>query len=391
MGVFPEDIRDWLKAALFGFEIGQFRISLARILIGVVLFTALLFATRLVQRWLRENVLSTRTDPGIANSIDTAVGYAGIGVAALLSVSYAGFDVTNLAIVAGCALRRHRLRPAVDRQQLRLGLILLIERPIKVGDWIVVGNEQGNVRRISVRSTEIETFDRASLIVPNSELIAGRVLNWTHRNSMGRLVLKFNVCYSADARKAAAILLECARRNPAVMRTPAPKAVLEGLAEKWLEFSLRVYLADINEALDVQSELRISALESLRAAGIDIPGAQPSAAAPVAWPGSDAVEACRRRTRADGGRARGRCPPARAGPRQELTRASRRRGPRPTVRPLPASTPRGRYAVMAHPPPRAARSVPQDPRDRRAERTAMDPERDNGPPPGKFMAAMTAR
>jgi small-conductance mechanosensitive channel len=125
--------------------------------------------------------------------------------------------------------------------------------------------------------------------VPNSELIAGRVLNWTHRNSMGRLVLKFNVCYSADARKAAAILLECARRNPAVMRTPAPKAVLEGLAEKWLEFSLRVYLADINEALDVQSELRISALESLRAAGIDIPGAQP-AAAPVAWPGPDAAK-----------------------------------------------------------------------------------------------------
>ena len=84
---FPRGHSRLAKAALFGFEIGQFRISLARILIGVVLFTALLFATRLVQRWLRENVLSTRTDPGIANSIDTAVGYAGIGVAAPLSVS----------------------------------------------------------------------------------------------------------------------------------------------------------------------------------------------------------------------------------------------------------------------------------------------------------------
>jgi hypothetical protein len=93
---------------------------------------------------------------------------------------------------------------------------------------------------------------------------------------VGRLVLKFNVCYSADARRAAAILLECARRNPAVMRTPAPKALLEGLAEKWLEFSLRVYLTDINEALDVQSDLRMAALEALRAAGIDIPGAQPA-------------------------------------------------------------------------------------------------------------------
>ena len=65
------------------------------------------------------------------------------------------------------------------------GLILLIERPIKVGDWIVLGDQQGHVRRISVRATEIETFDRASLIVPNSELITRPVLNWTHRNSLG--------------------------------------------------------------------------------------------------------------------------------------------------------------------------------------------------------------
>ena len=160
------------------------------------------------------------------------------------------------------------------------------------------------MRRISVRSTEIETFDRASLIVPNSELIAGRVLNWTHRNSMGRLVLKFNVCYSADARKAAAILLECARRNPAVMRTPAPKAVLEGLAEKWLEFSLRVYLADINEALDVQSELRISASSRCARRGSTSP-ARNLGGGTGRLAGVRRREACWRRTRADGGRARG--------------------------------------------------------------------------------------
>jgi small-conductance mechanosensitive channel len=96
------DIRDWFKALFFGIEVGQFRISLARILIGILLFIALLFVTRILQRWLREKALSqTRLDPGVANSIDTVAGYAGTALAALIAVSYAGFDITNLAIVAG--------------------------------------------------------------------------------------------------------------------------------------------------------------------------------------------------------------------------------------------------------------------------------------------------
>ena len=180
------DIRDSFKSLFFGLEIGQFRISLARILLGIVLFIALLFATRLIQRWLRERAAQSRLDPGIANSIDTVVGYAGTALAALLAVSYAGLDITNLAIVAGALSVGIGFGLQSIVNNFVSGLILLIERPIKVGDRIVVGDQQGLVRRISVRATEIETFDRASLIVPNSELITGRVLNWTHRDSLRR-------------------------------------------------------------------------------------------------------------------------------------------------------------------------------------------------------------
>jgi small-conductance mechanosensitive channel len=261
------DIRDWAKALFFGFEVGQFRISLARILFGIVLFIALLFLTRIIQHWLRERVIAeARMDAGVANSVDLAVGYAGIGIAALISVSYAGFDVTNLAIVAGALSVGIGFGLQSIVNNFVSGLILLAERPIKVGDWIVVGDQQGNVRRISVRSTEIETFDRASLIVPNSELISGRVLNWTHRNMLGRVVLKVSTDINARPKTVIALLEKAASEHPLVQREP--RAVLETFTPSNIEFSLSVVLSDVNAGARVKSDLHIAILEAFRQANI---------------------------------------------------------------------------------------------------------------------------
>ncbi|MEO8651520.1 MAG: DUF3772 domain-containing protein [Hyphomicrobiaceae bacterium] len=263
------DIRDWAKSLFFGFEVGQFRISLIRILLGVVLFIALLFLTRVIQRWLRERFLvQDRLDAGVANSVDLAVGYAGVSLAVLMAVSYAGFDVTNLAIVAGALSVGIGFGLQSIVNNFVSGLILLAERPIKVGDWIVVGDQQGNVRRISVRSTEIETFDRASLIVPNSELISGRVLNWTHRNVLGRVVLKVSTGIKAKPNEVIAILEEVARRQPLAQKTPAPMAVLESFTPDNLQFSLGVTLSDVNAGNRVKSDLHVAILDAFLGAGI---------------------------------------------------------------------------------------------------------------------------
>jgi potassium-dependent mechanosensitive channel len=262
------DIRDWFMSAVFGFEIGHLKISLARILLGLALFIGLLFATRLLQRWLREGVLTqTRMDAGISNSIDQAVGYSGITLAALLAVSYAGFDITSLAIVAGALSVGIGFGLQSIVNNFVSGLILLVERPIKVGDWIALGDSQGNVRRISVRSTEIETFDRASLIVPNSELISGRVLNWTHRNLLGRVVIKFSLDGAADPEKVLAIMVDCARSNELVMKTPEPVAALEGFGPAGLDFALRATIGDVNRRLSVMTDLRVAMLKELRRQG----------------------------------------------------------------------------------------------------------------------------
>ncbi len=269
------DIRDWLKALLFGFEIGQFRISLARILIGMALFTGLLFVTRLLQRWLREQVLTqSRIDVGIANSVDTAIGYAGIGLALLIALSYAGLDITSLAIVAGALSVGIGFGLQSIVNNFVSGLILLVERPVKVGDWIVVGNEQGNVRRISVRSTEIETFDRASLILPNSELITGRVLNWTHRNPMGRAVVKVQVAPTADPEQVLALLRACTDENPDVLKTPAPFITFDHFSGTSLEFTVRAVLGDVYLGGKAGTELRVAILKRLREAGIQMANPQ---------------------------------------------------------------------------------------------------------------------
>jgi small-conductance mechanosensitive channel len=280
------EIRDYSKALLFGFEVGQFKISLARILIGIAIFIALLLATRLVQRWLREGMLhQSRMDTGIANSIDTAVGYGGVALAALISISYAGFDVTSLAIVAGALSVGIGFGLQSIVNNFVSGLILLVERPIKVGDWVVVGGEQGNVRRISVRSTEIETFDRASLIVPNSELVSGRVLNWTHRNLFGRVIIKVSVEPNADPEKVIALLTNVAKHHPVVVQQPEPSAMLDSFGADKLDFSLRATLTDVNAGGRVQSDLRVAILKAFRESGligvIQSASAPPTPGAPV--------------------------------------------------------------------------------------------------------------
>ena len=267
-GFASADIADWYKKAVFGFDIGHFHISLARILIGTGLFVALLFLTRVMQQWLREGLLApARMDQGIANSIDQAFGYAGITLAALLAVSYAGFDVTSLAIVAGALSVGIGFGLQSIVNNFVSGLILLVERPIKVGDWVVLGDLQGNVRRISVRSTEIETFEKASLIVPNSELISGRVVNWTHRNLLGRMVLKFTLDGNADPEVVLKIMTVCAAAHPQVMATPPPRASLDQFTPGALDFSLRATVNDVTRGQGVQTDLRVAILKELRKAG----------------------------------------------------------------------------------------------------------------------------
>lgn len=267
-----QEALSWLRALIFGFEVGDFRISIARVLLAVLLFVALVLATRLIQRWLDAGVLKSKSlDQGIAHSIHTGVGYAGFLVAILVAVSYGGIDITNFAIVAGALSVGIGFGLQSIVNNFVSGLILLVERPIKVGDWVVVKGQQGYVRRIAVRSTEIETFDKASLIVPNSDLITSTVTNWTHRNALGRIAVKVGVAYGADPERVREILKQVGKENATIMQYPPPSVSLENFGASALEFSLSATVPDVNKAGGVQSELRFAILKAFREAGIEMP------------------------------------------------------------------------------------------------------------------------
>jgi small-conductance mechanosensitive channel len=151
------------------------------------------------------------------------------------------------------------------------GLILLAERPIRVGDSIAVKGEEGWVRRIRVRATEIETFERAMVIVPNSELITGIVKNWTHTNTLGRVIVKIGVGYDSDPAQVRDLLLGIAQEHAQIVQTPPPRAFFVAFGDSTLDFELRCVIANVENGLAVKSDLHFAILTRFREAAIEIP------------------------------------------------------------------------------------------------------------------------
>ncbi|WP_269929706.1 mechanosensitive ion channel family protein [Aminobacter sp. HY435] len=292
-GFRPGDMTTWLYKVAGGFQIGSFTFSPSGILSGILVFAVVYFFTRWFQGWLDGTVMARgKVDAGVRNSIRLTVGYAGIALAALMAISAAGLDLSNLALVAGALSLGIGFGLQNVVSNFVSGLILLAERPFKVGDWIVAGQVSGTVKKISVRATEIETFQRQSVILPNSDLINNPVGNWTHRNKLGRIEIPIGVAYGSDAKRVHEVLLEIARSHPLVLKNPEPFVLFVAFAESSMNFEIRVFLSDVNNSGIVQNDLRFAILETFEREHIDIPfpqrnirvvGDRPT----VTWPADD--------------------------------------------------------------------------------------------------------
>jgi potassium-dependent mechanosensitive channel len=271
-GVESRDLLSSLKAIFFGFKVGDVTISLSSVVLGVGLFTLGILATRAIQRWLSETFLpKTDLDAGLRNSIRTAFGYVGVIVATAVAFSSLGLSLDKLTIVAGALSLGIGFGLQSIVNNFVSGLILLWERPVRVGDWIVVGDDQGIVRRINVRSTEIMTFDRSTVIMPNSNLISGVVKNRVHSDRTGRVLLPISVPRISDPEHVASILEKAALNHREVMSEPAPKVFFKRINEASLDFELVCFVADVDVMGAVSSELHFAVFKALASGGIGAP------------------------------------------------------------------------------------------------------------------------
>lgn len=271
-GLDRHDLWGFIKPLFIGFNIGSYHFSLTAMFVAVGSFVAFFVVTRVLQRFLNHRVFPyTNLDLGIQNALHQGVGYIGITLGLLVSIGMIGINLTNLALIAGALSVGIGFGLQNIVSNFIAGIIVLVERPIKIGDRIIVGQDEGTVRRISVRATEIEASDGSSVLIPNSELIAGRVRNWTFRNPLTKLEIQVGVAYGSDTRHVEQLLLQIAAQNHDVTSDPPPKVNFASFGASSLDFRLVVCIYDIDKRSIAGSELRYAIEKVFRENNIDMP------------------------------------------------------------------------------------------------------------------------
>jgi potassium efflux system protein len=277
-----------------GWNLGGVSLVPKNVVGGILLFAVLVVIIGWIKRWVDRRWLQRIViERGARDAILTLFGYIAFVLAIVVSLKAASVDLTGLAIVSGALALGLGFGLQGIANNFVSGLILLFERPIRAGDFVSVGDVEGYVRSIRIRATEIETLDNQNVLVPNSELVSGRVTNWVLRDTHGRLQVKVGVAYGSDVAKVRDILESIGRDHPEVItdgRAPAPRALFMGFGDSSLDFELRVRVQRIERRFSIMSDINFSLDEAFREAGITIPFPQrdlhivsyPEQAAPAA-------------------------------------------------------------------------------------------------------------
>lgn len=265
-------LNDIVRRIFFGFKIGTRTISLINIFSAIFVFLFLFLLTRYVQGLLTKHVFPyTNFDAGLRHAFKTTTGYIGFTIAVILSIKTLGLDLSSILFIlgglsVGIGLG---LQPIVTN--FISGVIMLLERPIKIGDFIELGGELGIVKRINVRTTEVENFEKCSVLYPNSQVINVMVKNWTKNNRIRRIEVTIGVAYGSDTKLVENILLQCAEKSPLVLKTPNPYVVFTEFASSSLNFMLRCYLKDLDAIFSAGNELRHAIIQALAEHEIIVP------------------------------------------------------------------------------------------------------------------------
>jgi potassium-dependent mechanosensitive channel len=247
-----------------GVQVGGITISLGNVALAILAFIVCILLARLIRRIVRDRVLPTVDAPlALRQSIDAGLNYVGVIIALLIGIGTLGIDFTNLAIVLGALSVGIGLGLQNIANNVISGVFLLVERPIKAGDWVSVNGHEGFVRRINIRATEIETFQRTHVLVPNSIFLQNPVVNRTYSDTSSRIEIKLTVALATDPTALETLLREAALGHPRVLRVPSPIVRFVAVTPTGLDFELFVFVARLEDRLVVGNDLNKAILDKL--------------------------------------------------------------------------------------------------------------------------------
>ncbi|WP_083467899.1 DUF3772 domain-containing protein [Methylobacterium tarhaniae] len=256
------DFAAWFATTDLRSGLGTFGFALLAFVLGIV-------GTKLVVDWMDTALLPrTSLDPSLRHSIRTVLGYAGFAVTALGALSLMGINAQNIAVIAGALSIGIGFGLQSIVGNFVSGLILLAERPVRVGDVVVIKGEEGRVQRISVRSTVIGTFQQASVVIPNSDLIASVVRNRNLANANLELRFTLVLDHDADVARADAVVVTAAEGHANVLKTPKPRVLFVRITEIGQELEVRCSADRFENKRQVRSDLHHRIAEAFRQEGL---------------------------------------------------------------------------------------------------------------------------
>lgn len=269
---------DWMEVnhrlSIFvsGFEVGAITISIKNIISGILIFMLIIILTRLLTSFLTKKFKKIdNISSGVNNTIITMIGYIGILIALLAALPVIGLSFSKLTVIVGALSVGIGFGLKNIVNDFVSGLILLFERPIKIGDIVQVQSGSGYIEKIKARATIIRTFDMATIIVPNSELVSLSILNWFYKGKQGRIKIAVGVDYGTNPEMVKQILLQCAKDNKRILKRPVPQVFWTDFGDSSLNFELRCYVGNYDDAFVISSEIHFQIFEKFKEASISIP------------------------------------------------------------------------------------------------------------------------
>ena len=252
--------------------IGSQQITIGLVMLAIAALGVSYLASWMLQTLLTENVLARRhVDIGVSLSVSRLLHYALVAVGFVLALVVLGVDLTKMTLLVSALGVGIGFGLQTIVNNFVCGLILLLERPLRVGDTIELGGQSAKIAKIGLRSTTVRTPDQADMIVPNTDLITNRVTNWTLTDRQARSVIPVGVAYGSDIALVMQTLKECALAHPGVLHSPEPQVLFRSFGDSSLDFELRAWVADVDTRLQVASDLHQDIDRRFRQAGIEIP------------------------------------------------------------------------------------------------------------------------